>query len=96
MKMFSENISRVFFPLLQSIIILKHRACINILKKVKFNERDEVLDNEGAVIDRSNIAVLIQHTVRDLPRNIVQPDSNYFLDVLRETNNPHLIVNYES
>ena len=41
-----------------------------INKKLTVNEKGEIVDNDGKVIEGSNIADLIQHAVRDRRRNI--------------------------
>ena len=67
-----------------------------IENKLSINEKGEVLDDDGAIIHGSNIGDLVQHAVRDRRRNIVPAGWDHFLDILRETNAPRMIMNYDT
>ena len=64
--------------------------------KLKFNNRGELLRDNGTAIEGSNITDLIQHAVRDRRRNIVPTGWSHFLDVLRDNNTSRMIMNYET
>ena len=67
-----------------------------VANKISTNERGEMMDVDGSLIEDSNIADLIQHAVRDRRRNIIPPGWNNFLKVLRDTNAPRMILNYDT
>ena len=67
-----------------------------IENKLALNEKGEVLDKDGTIIHGSNIADLVQHAVRDRRRNIVPAGWEHFLNMLRETNAPRMIMNYDT
>ena len=67
-----------------------------INKKLTVNEKGEIADNDGKVIEGSNIADLIQHAVRDRRRNITPAGWKAFKDILKSSNAPRMILNYET
>ena len=61
--------------------------------RVRFNEKGEIMDENGQVIQNSHIDDLLQHAVRDMRRNLGEPVGwPYFLNMLRRENVPHNIV----
>lgn len=64
--------------------------------KMMLNEKGEVVDNDGAIIHGSNIADLVQHAVRDRRRNIVPAGWSHFINILRDSNAPRMIMNYDT
>ena len=67
-----------------------------VANKISTNERGEMIDVDGDLIDGSNISDLIQHAVRDRRRNIIPSGWNNFLKVLKDTNAPRMILNYDT
>lgn len=68
----------------------------HIASKVIVNEKGEMQDQQGKVIEGSNIADLIQHAVRDRRRNIIPTGWNSFLNILKDNNTPQMILNYDT
>ena len=61
--------------------------------KVRFNEKGEIMDDSGHVIEKSHIDDLLQHAVRDMRRKLGEPVGwEFFLNLLRRENVPHNIV----
>ena len=61
--------------------------------RVRFNEKGEIMDDNGQVIENSHIDDLLQHAVRDMRRKLGEPVGwPYFLNMLRRENVPHNIV----
>lgn len=61
--------------------------------RVRFNEKGEIMDDNGHVIENSHIDDLLQHAVRDMRRKLGEPVGwSYFLNMLRRENVPHNIV----
>ena len=67
-----------------------------ISDKLPTNERGEIINDDGKVIEGSNIADLIQHAVRDRRRNMIPTGWNEFKDILKNSNAPRMILNYET
>lgn len=67
-----------------------------VANKIDVNEKGELKDAHGSVIQGSNISDLVQHAVRDRRRNILPPGWNTFLSVLRDNNTPRMILNYNT
>ena len=67
-----------------------------IADKISVNARGELYDKDGAIIEGSNIADLIQHAVRDRRRNMTPAGWSRFLDILRVNNAPRMILNYDT
>lgn len=67
-----------------------------VANKISSNERGEMVDADGSPIEGSNIGDLIQHAVRDRRRNIIPSGWNHFLKVLKDTNAPKMILNYDT
>ena len=67
-----------------------------IADKMNVNAKGEVYDKDGAIIEGSNIADLIQHAVRDRRRNMTPAGWSSFLDILRDNNAPRMILNYDT
>ena len=67
-----------------------------VADKLNMNERGELLTMDGSVIEGSNIADLIQHSVRDRRRNIVPAGWSEFLQTLQANNVPRMILNYDT
>ena len=65
-----------------------------ISSKLDVNEKGELRNNDGSVIDGSNIGDLVQHAVRDRRRNITPPGWKSFLNILQDNNAPRMISNY--
>lgn len=64
--------------------------------KLNFNEKGELINDDGTTMEGSNISDLIQHSIRDRRRNIVPIGWSKFLTVLRESNAPRMIMNYDT
>lgn len=67
-----------------------------ISNKLTTNGRGEIIDSDGKVIEGSNIADLIQHAVRDRRRNIIPPGWETFKNILKDSNAPRMILNYDT
>ena len=67
-----------------------------IENKMALNEKGEMTDNDGAIIHGSNIADLVQHAVRDRRRNILPTGWSHFINILRDSNAPRMIMIYET
>ena len=67
-----------------------------VFDKMKLNERGELTDMTGNVIENTNIVDLIQHAVRDRRRNMTPNGWQYFLKKLQEINAPRMLLNYET
>lgn len=67
-----------------------------ISDKVNVNDKGEIIDNDGVVIEGSNIGDLIQHAVRDRRRNMTPAGWTNFLSILRDSNAPRMILNYDT
>ena len=67
-----------------------------ISDKLPTNERGEIINDDGKVIEGSNIADLIQHAVRDRRRNMIPNGWDEFKDILKNSNAPRMILNYET
>ena len=67
-----------------------------ISNKLMINERGEIMGSNGKVVEGSNIADLVQHAVRDRRRNIIPPGWETFRDILKKSNAPRMILNYET
>ena len=67
-----------------------------ISNKMTINEKGEMMDRNGKVVEGSNISDLIQHAVRDRRRNITPPGWEEFKTLLKDANAPRMILNYET
>lgn len=67
-----------------------------IADKVNVNAKGELYDKDGAIVEGSNIADLIQHAVRDRRRNMTPAGWSSFLNILRDNNAPRMILNYDT
>ena len=67
-----------------------------ISDKINVNNKGEMYDKDGAIIEGSNISDLIQHAIRDRRRNITPSGWSEFLGVLKENNVPRMILNYDT
>lgn len=67
-----------------------------IANKLKMNEKGELINDDGSVLDGSNITDLIQHSVRDRRRNITPVGWSTFVKTMKEANVPRMILNYET
>lgn len=67
-----------------------------ISDKVNVNDKGELYDSDGKVINDSNIGDLIQHAVRDRRRNMIPSGWNNFLHILRDNNAPRMMLNYDT
>lgn len=67
-----------------------------ILDKLDVSEKGELIDNEGKIVEGSNISDLIQHAVRDRRRNYSPEGWDIFREKLRELNVPKSILNYDT
>ena len=77
----------------------QHRAesLFNFMKdKIRFNDKGEIYTHDGTVIEGSNIADLVQHAVRDRRRQIMPSGWRPFLQHLKETNAPKMVMNYDT
>ena len=52
---------------------------------LKFNDRGEILDDDGKVVPNSHVEDLIQYAVRDRRRNIVPVGWEHFTTLLKKT-----------
>ena len=69
----------------------------NFLKdKVQINPKGEIYTDDGKRIEGSNIADLVQHAVRDRQRNINPTGWKTFLNLLKDSNAPQMILNYNT
>ena len=64
--------------------------------KIMINEKGEIIEQNGKVVEGSNISDLIQHAVRDRRRNITPPGWDSFKTLLKDSNAPRMILNYET
>ena len=60
---------------------------------VKFNERGEMYDDKGKLIEHSRAEDLIQHAVRDRRRHFTPIAWDHFLKLLKKHNVPKTILN---
>ena len=60
---------------------------------IRYNERGEIYDNDGKVIENSRLEDLTQHAVRDQRRNMIPIGWNYFIKELQSQNVPKSILN---
>lgn len=60
---------------------------------VKYNERGEIYDEQGNVIEKSRLEDLIQHAVRDRRRNLTPLGWETFRKILERENIPKSILN---
>ena len=60
---------------------------------LKFNDRGEILDDDGKVVSNSHIEDLIQYAVRDRRRNIVPVGWEQFTTLLKKHNVPRHTLN---
>lgn len=64
--------------------------------KLNMNDRGELVNPDGSVLEGSNITDLIQHSVRDRRRNMTPTGWSNFLETLRLNNVPRTILNYDT
>ena len=64
--------------------------------RVIVNDKGEIHDQDGNVIEGSNITDLIQHAIRDRRRNFIPQGWSNFQQNLREANVPSMILNYNT
>ena len=60
---------------------------------IKFNERGEIYDEHGTVIENSRLEDLVQYAVRDRRRDIMPVGWKAFVNVLRNNNVPKYVLN---
>lgn len=60
---------------------------------IRFNDKGEIIDNQGQIISHSRIEDLIQHAVRDRRRNMMPIGWSYFVNLLHDHNIPKSILN---
>ena len=63
---------------------------------IRFNDKGEMFDKDGNVIDNSRVEDLIQHAVRDRRRNMTPVGWNKFMGLLQEHNIPKSILNRQT
>ena len=68
----------------------------HVANRILLNEKGELYDADGKLIEASNISDLIQHAVRDRRRNIVPVGWSTFLNILQDNNTPRMILNYDT
>ena len=68
----------------------------HVANRIVLNEKGELHDADGKLIEESNISDLIQHAVRDRRRNIVPVGWSTFLNILQDNNTPRMILNYDT
>ena len=97
MKNLKSELSKRLLALTPKPYQTRAQSLFNFIEsKMPINDRGEVMKADGTVIGGSNIADLIQHAVRDRRRNIIPVGWNYFLSILRDSNTPRMIMNYET
>ena len=64
--------------------------------RVLINDKGEIHDKDGNIIEGSNIGDLIQHAIRDRRRNFIPRGWPHFQENLREANVPNMILNYNT
>lgn len=64
--------------------------------RMKFTDKGEMINSDGTTVEGSNITDLVQHAVRDRRRNIIPEGWSPFLNVLRDSNAPRMLMNYET
>ena len=64
--------------------------------RIGMTDKGEIYDSAGSLVKDSNISDLIQHAVRDRRRSITPTGWHAFLDILRDSNAPRMILNYET
>lgn len=64
--------------------------------KLNVTPKGELIKDDGTVIASSNITDLVQHAVRDRRRNMIPSGWSEFLHVLRDSNAPQMLLNYET
>ena len=60
---------------------------------MKFNERGEIYDEHGTLIENSRLEDLVQYAVRDRRRNIKPVGWNAFVNIMRNNNVPKYVLN---
>lgn len=60
---------------------------------IQFNERGEIMDEEGKVVPHSHVQDLIQYAVRDRRREVVPTGWNAFLEQIKRHNVPRHMLN---
>ena len=97
MKRVKDELSKRLLSLTPKPYQTRAQSLFHFLEsKLSLNDKGEIEDSDGSVIDGSNIADLIQHAVRDRRRNIVHVGWSHFLNILRNNNTPRMIMNYET
>ncbi len=72
-------------------------ALFNSVKPfMKFNDRAEIIDKDGKVIEDSRLEDLIQHAVKDKRRDITPIGWQEFIKMLREHNVPRFMLNRDT
>ena len=72
-------------------------SLFNYMKdKMKVNEKGEIFNDEGQIIEGSNISDLVQHAVRDRRRNLTPFGWKTFITQLRNENVPKMLMNYDT
>ena len=77
----------------------RHRAQAlfhSIESHINFNDRGEIMDRHGNVIQHSRLEDLVQHAVRDRRRSMVPIGWDEFVNVLRDRNIPRSTLNRET
>jgi hypothetical protein len=97
MKKVKEDISKRLISLTPKPYQTRAQSLYNFIEnKMSINGKGEVLKSDGTIIDGSNIADLIQHAVRDRRRSMIPVGWNHFLNILKDSNTPRMIMNYET
>ena len=60
---------------------------------IKFNERGEIYDEHGTLIENSRLEDLVQYAIRDRRRDILPVGWKAFVNVLRNNNVPKYVLN---
>ena len=83
-----------WYKLHRNRISQEQRICLILLAIT--NGRGEIIDFDGKVIEGSNIADLIQRAIRDRRRNIIPTGWETFKNILKDSNAPRMILNYDT
>ena len=72
-------------------------SLFNYMKdKMKVNEKGEIFNDAGHIIEGSNIGDLVQHAVRDRRRNLTPVGWKTFITQLKTENVPKMLMNYDT
>ena len=72
-------------------------SLFNYMKdKMKVNEKGEIFNDDGQIIEGSNISDLVQHAVRDRRRNLTPVGWKTFVTQLIKENVPKMLMNYDT